>query len=446
MDVQLTVTAGPHSGKVFTFDRHDTFLVGRSKDAHLQLSNDDPYFSRRHFLFEINPPRCRLIDLNSHNGTTVNGERIEVAELKNGDEIRAGHTVFRLSLPEVEPDHQATLHLAAAAPVAGQLQLPDNMKRIDLPLPLPPASPPALNEPPTAADSSQFPDAIFDTVLRQQPVTIPGYIVHREIGRGSMGVVYSAKRSSDQAPVAIKSISADAVGNQQRQRFARECEVMSGLSHKNIVRFYESGVTGNTVYLVMEFVEGEDVSKLASRKGPLKIPMAVGIACGMLSGLAHAHSRGIVHRDIKPSNLLLGGPPERRTVKIADFGLARAYNDCKISGLTMQGEVGGTPAFIAPEQITHYRDTKPAADQYSAAASLYYLLTMSYTHDAPKGLAQRLAMIVSNAAVPIQERRADIPASLAEVIHKGLEREPERRFPDVSAFRTALLPFAKSGL
>jgi len=77
VNVRLIITDGPHKGKEFTFDQHDTFLVGRSKDSHLQLSYDDPYFSRRHFLFEFNLPRVRLIDLNSRNGTFVNGQRVE---------------------------------------------------------------------------------------------------------------------------------------------------------------------------------------------------------------------------------------------------------------------------------------------------------------------------------------------------------------------------------
>ena len=82
MKIILSVTDGPHKGKEFTFDGHDTFLVGRVKDAHLQLSYDDPYFSRRHFVLEVNPPRCRLMDFKSRNGTHVNGERVSIAEIK----------------------------------------------------------------------------------------------------------------------------------------------------------------------------------------------------------------------------------------------------------------------------------------------------------------------------------------------------------------------------
>lgn len=90
------------------------------------------------------------------------------------------------------------------------------------------------------------------------------------------------------------------------------------------------------------------------------------LTCRVLAGLAHAHAAGFVHRDIKPANILIGGVKGKRTVKIADFGLARAFQTSQLSEMTLNGDVGGTPAFMAPEQVTHYRDITPLADQYSA--------------------------------------------------------------------------------
>src|SRR5437667_8374835 len=112
MRVTLTVTGGPHEGQTFSFSGHDTFLVGRSKRAHFRLPAKDRYFSRVHFLVEVNPPQCRLMDMGSRNGTYVNGRRVEdTIDLKDQDKIHAGRTVLRVSVDvtaEVEPsgEHQ----------------------------------------------------------------------------------------------------------------------------------------------------------------------------------------------------------------------------------------------------------------------------------------------------------------------------------------------------
>jgi serine/threonine-protein kinase len=405
MEIRLQITAGPHAGKEFAFDRHDTFLVGRTKDAHLRLSYDDPYFSRRHFLIEVNPPRCRVIDLDSRNGIRVNGQRVEQAELKDQDEIQAGHTVFKVCIPPADPDAQLTFQMTEPYhPAAG---------------------------------------GVPTVVHRPEPPPVPGYDLGEEIGRGGMGVVHRGTRAADGRAVAVKVISV-AAGVQQRQvdRFLREARLLSQLRHPNVARFIDSGGQAPWIYLVMELVDGPNAGQVLQDKGPWKVSLGVRLVCQMLSALAHAHGRGIVHRDVKPTNVLLGGRKGKRVVKLADFGLARAYDDCKLSGLTFQGEVGGTPAYMAPEQVTHYRDVKPAADQYSAAATLYQLLTGHYPHDLPKNVSKQLAHIISTDPVPILTRGVPLPPAIAPVIHRAFAREPGDRFPDVTAFREALLPFA----
>jgi serine/threonine-protein kinase len=105
----------------------------------------------------------------------------------------------------------------------------------------------------------------------------------------------------------------------------------------------------------------------------------------------------------------------------------------------LQGHLGGTPAFLPPEQITHFRDVKPAADQFAAAATLYNLLTKRFIHDLPPSLQQQVLMILQEPPVPIHKRRPDVPAGVAEAIHRALARAPEERFADVKAMRLALL-------
>lgn len=402
MTLKLTIISGPHQGREFVFDGHDTFLVGRTKDAHFQLSYDDPYFSRRHFLVEVNPPRCRVIDLNSRNGILLNGARIQTAEVADGDEVAAGHTVFKVCVPAPEPDERETLDLPVK-PVVGN------------------------------------PTSDYQPLLP----AVPGYRLQGELGRGGTGVVYRATRARDGLPVAVKTIL-PAAGTTRKQidRFLRECKILAQLEHPNVVAFREFGEAGGLIFLVMDFVDGPDVRARLKATGPVDVRTAVRMVCQVLAGLAHAHAKGFVHRDIKPSNILIGSNGAKRVVKLADFGLARACESSKISGLTMQGEVGGTPAFMAPEQVTHYRQVKPTADQYSAAATLYNMLTNRHTHDFPKDIGAQIAHIVTAAPVPITERKPDIPAKLAEVIHKALSREPEDRYPDVMAFRQELKRFA----
>src|SRR5262249_8513848 len=152
---------------------------------------------------------------------------------------------------------------------------------------------------------------------------------------------------------------------------------------------------------------------LRERGGKLDITPAVRIIDQVLRALAHAHGRRYVHRDIKPGNVLLAETLEgRRTVKVADFGLARVYQASQLSGLTMGGDIGGTPAYLPPEQIPHFRDVSPAADQYSTSAMLYHMLTGKYAYDFPPGQLIGLVKILEEDPVPIRQRRADLPDGL----------------------------------
>ena len=131
-------------------------------------------------------------------------------------------------------------------------------------------------------------------------------------------------------------------------------------------------------------------------------------------------------------------------MKLADFGLARTYQSSRISGLTMMGDVRGTSQYMAPEQITNYRETKPTTDQYAAAATLYHLLTVEYIFDFPTTINGKFQMILQDDPVPIRDRRSEIPDDLSEIIHRALLRNPDDRFADVTEMRDALLAFLNS--
>jgi serine/threonine-protein kinase len=281
--------------------------------------------------------------------------------------------------------------------------------------------------------------------IREQNQSIAGYQIVRELGRGGMGVVYLALREADGAVVALKTIlPANAGTKLQIERFLREARILGQLDHPHIVPFREMGRSGDMLYFAMDYVPGSDVAALQKKVGgPLPIPRAVDLTCQMLSALEYAHAKGFVHRDIKPANMLVEQKEGKDVVRVTDFGLARTYQTSPLSGLTMQGFVGGTMAFAAPEQITNFRDAKPPVDQYAAGATLYTLLTGKFVFDLPRHFEQQILMILQDEPVPIRKRRAEVPAGLAAVVHRSLAKDPKARFSHVGAVRSALASFAR---
>jgi serine/threonine protein kinase len=285
---------------------------------------------------------------------------------------------------------------------------------------------------------------------QEQPIN--GYLVIRELGRGGMGVVRLAVRHADGRAVALKTIMPAHWGSRsQVERFLREARILQELDHPNIVAFRDMGKAGDLLYFAMDFIQGQDASKILKREGPIAVRRAVAWTCELLQALDYAHAKGFVHRDIKPGNLLMdaahpplttGGRRQER-VRLADFGLARVYQNSPLSGLTLQGDVAGTYAFMAPEQITSFRESKPSVDLYAVAATLYNLLTAKTIFDMPKEAALRIMMILHDDPVPIRNRRSDVPKKLADIIHRTLRKDPEDRYADAKTLRRALLEFAE---
>jgi serine/threonine-protein kinase len=433
--VQLEVVEGASRGRTFVFCGHESFLAGRSRRVHFRLPKTDRRISRVHFLVEINPPRCRLFDTGSTNGTRVNGQRVASADLKDGDLIRAGDTVLKVSFLG---DWKG---LAGAGPAPAATAPGRPPRRIEKTESFHGNSAPAAVSPAPLAPAGREPSP-----LKQVPA-IPGFQIVRELGRGGMGVVYLAVLESDSAKVAIKTIRPSmAAGPHVTQRFLREVQILEQLRHPNIVRLYSSGQTGDLLYFVMDYVPGTDAGTVLKRQGPLPVGRAVRLLCQTLEALHYAHARGFVHRDVKPSNLLVSAAGSEEVCTLTDFGLARVYQQSALSGLTMIGDVCGTIPYMAPEQITDYRSSQPPVDQYAAAATLYRLLTDRYLFDfddCPNHA--RITHILCDAPVPIQKHRPEVPKALATAIHRALEKDAGKRFPDVEAFRAVLAPFAARG-
>jgi serine/threonine-protein kinase len=444
MKVTLSVTEGPHKGRDFTFREYDNFIVGRAPCAHFRLPLKDKFFSRVHFMVEVNPPRCRLMDMGSTNGTRVNGRKLSKSDLKDGDLIKGGETVIRVTI-EDDPDSSqfgttgssfsqlAWEHAAARPPMQTK---PPSLSTVSVPakVQVPPSQPlpgipssrcrtcgaPAVSVGGTVPlDPGKPPSTLIcpscTQQIRNHPQPIAGYQIVRELGRGGMGVVYLALREADRSPVALKTITPAIIPSEKDVAgFLREANILRELDHPNIVACRDVGEMEGQLFFAMEYIQGVDARRLLEEQGgPLSIDRSVGLGCQLLEALEYAHARQFVHRDIKPANLLVMRVEERDVVKLADFGLARVYQASRLSGLTMTGEAGGTPAFMAPEQITHYREAMPATDLYAVGATLYKLLTDRYVYDFLRGRPEaKYLMILQDDPVPIQSRRSEIPRDL----------------------------------
>lgn len=400
MKVELTVISGPHEGTVFAFDNHDTFFVGRGPQAHFRLPKKDSFFSRLHFMIEVNPPFCRLTDLDSTNGTKINELPVNQADLKNGDVIRGGKTLIRV---RVEEDVLAT------------------RKQV-----MPASDSPAVKSQPASESTDKK--------------RIGQYELAEMIGRGGMGVVHRAVRLADRQPVALKMIRPDVETTERDiQLFLREAEVLRNLKHPRIIRFHEIDEQNGQLYFAMEYFRAPNAADLLKENSPLAVSVAVEIACQVLEALSYAHERRYVHRDIKPENVLVKVTEGIVETKLADFGLARVYQTSRMSGITLQGEIGGSLAFAPPEYLTNYRDAAPAGDLYSVGAMLYTLLTGELIYEFPESVAKAVLLVLQSNPIPIVNRRKDLPQELVAIIEKSLNRDAATRFASAAEMRMALL-------
>jgi serine/threonine-protein kinase len=378
---------------------------------------DDPYFSRYHFLLELQPPRCYLRDLGSHNGTLVNGHRVQGAFLKDGDVIGGGKTRLRVA---IQPAGGPTATADVACLGCG--------------LKVPAAT--------TPADSTYLCPAC-QALVRHQAQHVPGYEIVRKLGQGNLGVVYLARRRETGLPVALKLIVPESASEQAVQWFLREVSVLRQLDHPRIVRFHEAGTVRGQFFFAMDYIETvalKDVLRHLPR--PRAVQTMCAIVCQALEGLRYAHRRSFVHRDVKPANLLLSRTGTKLRTWLADFGLAMNYESAGLSGLTRHSEVRGSLAFMAPEQVLDCRHATPAVDLYGAGATLYYLLAEQTPHDFAVG-RDPYAVVLEEEVVPLEQRVADLPAGLATVVHKALARNPAERFASAAEMRRALRPYAR---
>ena len=264
------------------------------------------------------------------------------------------------------------------------------------------------------------------------PLVIGDYVVQDMIGQGGMGVVLKARHQRMRRAVAIKFLlKSQAPSKSIERRFEREVQAAAQLDHPHIVTAYDAGVhTDGSYYLVMQYVEGQDLSSLVKKSGPLPVPLAIHAIVQAAEGLGYAHENGIVHRDVKPGNLLLD---HVGVVRVLDMGLARIratpgeeIGDAGHADLTNTGSVMGTIDYMAPEQALDARTADHRADIYGLGCTLYFLLTGNppYLRDT---IMQRLLAHREDEIPRLRVVRPQIPQELDDLVAQMLAKKPADR-------------------
>jgi tRNA A-37 threonylcarbamoyl transferase component Bud32 len=255
------------------------------------------------------------------------------------------------------------------------------------------------------------------------------YQVVRLLGSGGMGAVYEGRHVVVGKRVAIKFLHAEFAANEEvLKRFYREAQAAAAIGHKSIIDIMDVGVSPESEpYLVMEYLEGEDLDGMLLRTGALSVEAACGILEPALLALEAAHAKGIVHRDLKPANIFLvrneGSAP---TVKLIDFGISKFTGGNKESRLTRTGSLLGTPAYMSPEQARGVGEVDRRADVYSMGVILYQMLTGALPFEGENYNTLLINVLTTEARTP-REINPSIPADAEAVILKQLRKDPAER-------------------
>jgi serine/threonine-protein kinase len=259
------------------------------------------------------------------------------------------------------------------------------------------------------------------------------YAIERELGRGGMATVYLATDLRHHRRVALKVLQPELAAALGTQRFLREIEVAAALTHPHIVPLHDSGETGEFIFYVMPFIEGESLRERLVRDGALPAAEAVRIAREVAEALEYAHAHGVVHRDIKPENILLSSGH----AVVSDFGIARAIGVAGGGQLTEVGSAVGSPKYMSPEQVEGDPELDGRSDIYSLGCVLYEAVTGT----TPFGGTTSMGMMVRrlmDTPPPMRSVRPDVTPALEAVVRKAMARIPAERFSTAAELSSAL--------
>jgi serine/threonine-protein kinase len=425
MAAYLKIIHGVGQGQVLTVPNDQPITIGRSSQA--SYAFDDALLSRKHCQIESRGDLCRVVDLQSRNGTYVNGQRIGTQVVRMGDRIKAGSLLM-----EVTPVTQA--------PPPGLL-------------PIPQTAPPVSNA--SACESCKAPirdgqgQVFKNRVLCQKCLDrydvdeglIDGFQILERLSSNGASSIYKAKQLLMERLVTLKTITSSTdTDEKDLKRFMREAKMGGRLSHPSIVELYDVNEQEGLMYIVMEFVEGESLEQqMRAKKGPLPFERTLRYMVHICEALKCAHEQSIIHRDVKPGVILVRREDDR--AKLSDFALAKNLERA-ISVITGDGEAVGTPYYMSTEQVKNAKTIDARTDIYSYGAAFYHVLSGQLPIPA-RSYGEFIAKVFTNVPTPLIQIAPAVPPKLAQLIEKCLAKDPAQRWSSMEELSKTLHPIAR---
>jgi serine/threonine-protein kinase len=382
MSVQILVTAGPDKGRSFPLLAGEPLQVGRSKSTSTQLT--DPTVSRVHCEVEWDGHRVMVHNI-SDNGTLVNGVRITEAELTPRDVIRIGETELRL--------------------LSGS------------------------EEPTTLSPAGEKKPVAVEPLVNLVGKTLSNYAIDAMIAKGASSVIFRARDTADNSPVAFKVLQPEfATNDDDVQRFIRAMKTVLGLRHPNLVSLHKAGKTGNYCWLAMDLVEGESMAQVIRRLGVANMldwRYGFRVAVHIARALEYAHEQSIIHRNVTPQNILWRSSD--KTVLLGDLMLAKALEGTLAHQITRPGELLGDVAYMAPERTRGVGDVDGRSDLYGLGATVYALVA-GRPPFAEGSLPELVAKIRTAEPEKPKKYQMAIPDMFQGTVLRLLAKRPEERF------------------
>jgi pSer/pThr/pTyr-binding forkhead associated (FHA) protein len=409
MPVRLTVVEGPSAGTVYFLGEGESKVFGRATSADVRIA--DALLSRHHVMVRGTAAGGLVLDLDSSNGTFLNGRLVKEAPLDTGDRIKIGNVVFQVHLEQPTapgagdkvPTVRALMFCTRCyrGVVLGDRQLPPWEAFV--------------------CDACRRTHAPLDTAV------LAGYTLLEKVGEDPRGPIYRAEQNDDQRLVLLRFFAPTegSVDTRMLDLFLREAEIAAGLDHPNIVETVDAGEQGGVYFIAEEWIAGPSLGDRLKRAGGLMpLDEALHVASRIAAALEYAYDHGIVHRSVRPSTIHFSG---EGGVKLGDFGLAKPIAGTTPSGIAKASAWHGEANYLPPEQLIAASTVDQRADVYALGATIYHMACGKPPFDAPTPM-RVVRRIGEGDLTPLAELAPGAPKALVGLVERCMEREAARRF------------------